>query len=266
MDIRLLIEENFHAGLTLISSNLYHITENKSEIWFHDENCYNLFFIHLNEYVNTEFISPLDNKSKHSLFELTMEFPKSYCDNDYFKKFVSAGNSFKDFLDGRRIYDKYISPYEIKIETSFAELINIQANYIKHSLYHLSKMKNKLKRMFKINGIENIPDDDYNEHLQYFKEAVLDDRLNFNQTKIVEEVGKYFLALYNLVHSDDNIRIRLAIDDWILQNGRTSKWNIEQPKDMTDGELFHWEIKGLSCWRFDKTRLTDLIPTTAHYL
>ncbi|GEO08297.1 hypothetical protein [Segetibacter aerophilus] len=91
-------------------------------------------------------------------------------------------------------------------------------------------MKEKLKRMFKVNGIENIAESDYNDHLQYFKEAVLDDRLNFNQTKIVEEVGKFFLALYNLFHCDDNIRISIAIEDFIHKHGRTSNWNIEPPQ------------------------------------
>ena len=117
-----------------------------------------------------------------------------------------------------------------------------------------------------MNDIENIPDEDYNEHLHYFKEAVLDDRLSFNQTKIVEEVGCYFLELYNLLHCDENIRIRVAINDFILRNGRLAKWNINPPENMTKGELLHWEIKGLSCWRFDQSRLTDFIPKTATYL
>lgn len=266
MNTKLLIEENFHVGLTLISGNLYHITQNKSEIWFHNDNAYNLFYIHLNEYLKTQFTSPLDNKTRVSLFELTIQFCEQYNDNDYFKKFITQAIAFKSFLNKKRIYEKYISPYEMKIETDFAELINIQANYIKHGLYNLNQMKDKLRRIFKVNGVENVSDESYNEHLQYFKEAVLDDRLNFNQTKIVEEVGKFFLALYDLTHSDDNIRIRMVINDFIRKNGRSVRRNILPPENMTAGELFHWEIKGLNCWRFDKTRLTDFIPKTASYL
>lgn len=266
MNTHLLIEENFHVALTLLSSNLYHITDDKSEIWFHDDNAYDLFYIHLNEYIKTEFISPIDNKTKVSLFDLTLQFFDGYNDCEYFKNFIQRGNLFKNFLIQTRSYEKYISPYELTITTSFAELINIQANYIKHSFYHLTQMKGKLRKMFKANGIDNISDEQYNEHLQYFKEAILDDRLSFNSTKIVEEVGLYFQELYNLLHCDENIRIRIAINDFIIKNGRLAKWNIEPPENMTKGELFHWDMKGLSCWRFDKNRLTDCIPKTAHYL
>ena len=266
MDTHLLIEENFHVALTLLSSNLYHITEDKTEIWFHNDNAYDLFYIHLNEYIKTEFISPLDNKTKISLFDLTLQYFDTYYDCEYFEPFIKRGKLFKEFLFQTRTYQKYISPHELTITTSLAELINIQANYIKHSFYHLTKMKGKLKKMFKANGLENIPDEEYNEHLEYFKEAVLDDRLAFNQTKIVEEVGLYFLELYNLLHCDENIRIRMAINDFILKNGRQAKWVIHPPENMTKGELFHWDIKGLSCWRVDKNRLTDLIPKTAPYL
>ena len=268
MDTHLLIEENFHVALTLLSSNLYHITDDKSEIRCHDANAYDLFYIHLNEYIKTEFVSPLDNRTKVTLFDLTLQFFDGYNDCEYFQNFNQRGKLLKDFLVQTRKYEKYISPYELTITTSLAELINIQANYTKHNFYHLTKMKAKLKKMFEANGIDtdNISDEQYNEHLQYFKEAVLDDRLSFNQTKIVEEVGLYFLELYNLLNCDENIRIRMAINDFISKNGRLTRWNIEPPENMTKGELFHWDIKGLPCWRFDKTRLTDYIPKTTHYL
>lgn len=266
MDIHLLVEENFHVALTLISSNLYHIADEKSEIWFHNEHEYDLFYIHLNEYINTKFISPLNNKTKVSLFDLTLQFFNGYTDSEYFKKFVRQGQLFKDFLYKERNYKKYISPYELEIKTSFAELINIQANYSKHSFYHLSKMKEKLKRIFKTNGLENIPDKEYNEHLQYFKEWVLDDRLSFNQAKIVEETGTYFLELYDLFHCDENIKIKMAINDFISKHGRLAKWDIVTPDNMSKAERFHWDIKGLSCWRFERNRLTDHIPKTDAHL
>jgi hypothetical protein len=133
MDTHLLIEENFHVALTLLSSNLYHITDDKAEIWFHNDNAYDLFYIHLNEYIKTEFVSPLDNKTKISLFDLTLQHFNNYNDCEYFKSFIERGKLFKEFLFQTRTYQKYISPHELTITTSLAELINIQANYIKHS-------------------------------------------------------------------------------------------------------------------------------------
>lgn len=120
--------------------------------------------------------------------------------------------------------------------------------------------------MFKMNGIENIPEEEFNEHLQYFKEYVLDDRLTYNQTKIVEEVGTYFLALYDLLHCDERLRIRMVVNEFILKNGRTASWkNMIPPDGMTEGEQFYWQIKGLTCWSFDRNRLTDCIPKTPWY-
>lgn len=265
MDNRLFIEENFHVGLTLIHSDLYRIAGDKSQIQFHDENAYNLFYIHLNEYINTEFPSPRDHKTKVSLLDLTIQFFDQY-ESLHFKAFVKKAKAFREFLFRPRSYDYYISPYDIKLETTLSELINFQANYVKHSFYHLTRIKGKLKRIFEKNNISNFESENYDEHLSYFKEAVLDDRLCFNATKIVEEIGKYFTAFYELMYCDDTIRIRMAIEQCIREHGQMGIRNIIPPENMTDEELFFWEVKWVSSWRFKSERLTDLIPVTSPYL
>ncbi len=265
MDVQLFIEENFHVGLTLIDSNLYRIADDKSQIQFHDENAYELFYIHLNEYINTEFRSPLNYQANITLLDLTIQFFKGY-NSQHFVEFINVAKHFKEFLFKKRAYKYYISPYDIKLETSLAELINIQANYSKHSFYHLKRMKDKLRRIFQSNNIQSFESEDYNDHLSYFKEAVLDDRLCFNGTKIVEEIGKYFLAFHALMFCDDTIRIRIAIQDCLRKPGQVGFRNIVPPENMTDEELFFWEVKFLSYWRFDSSRLSDLIPITSAYL
>jgi hypothetical protein len=229
-------------------------------LYFHDEERSDLFFIRLNEFLNTKFQSPLDSDKKISLFNLMEEFCMQYNQIDDFKSFLSIINETKEFFFKKRFYKYYISPHEIDFEISFAELINFQSNYSKHSYYHLSIIKNKLKKHFKKNNIENYENEDYNEHLSYFKEAVLDDRLNFNQTHMVEKLGRLFLSYWDLLNSKHQSRILYLIHEFIAENGRLVQWKIDKPNDLNDAEEFFWEIKGLN--KFDRTRISNFIPKT----
>ena len=126
-------------------------------------------------------------------------------------------------------------------------------------------MKKNLKKVFEKNQVPNFENEDYNDHLEYFKECVLDDRLNFNTTHFIEKLGNFFLAYYDLINSNDNIRIRKAIQDFIEKNGKPlTKWNVPHPENMTEVEKFHWEIKFIT--RFDRERLEKFIPKTSKYL
>lgn len=260
MDIRLLIKEYTSFSLTIISPALYELTDNKSMLYFHDEKKSDLFFIYLNEFLNTEFTSPINGKTRISLFTLMEEFCLSYKHYDDFNKFLKTIQETKEYFFKKRYYKYYISPYDIDLEISFAELINFQSNYSKHSYYHLTKIKDKLKKHFEKNKIPNFENEDYNEHLEYFKETVLDDRLEFNQTHIVEQLGNLFLAYWDLLNSNHQNRIENIIKEHIEKNGRLSKWDFKKPKDLNDIEEFFWEIKGRT--RFDRHRISDFIPTT----
>jgi len=260
MDIRLLIEQYTSFSLTIISPTLFELTDDKSMLYFHDDERADLFFIRLNEFLTTSFQSPLDSSKKVSLFALMEDFCLQYKHNDDFNNFLQIIEETKEFFFKKRYYKYYISPYDIDFEISFADLINFQSNYSKHSYYHLTIIKNKLKKHFKKNNIPNYEQEDYNEHLAYFKEAVLDDRLNFNQTHMVEKLGKLFLAYWELLNSNHQNRIQDLIRDFIEKNGRLVQWKIDKPNDLTDIEEFFWTIKGLP--KFNRNRLTDFIPKT----
>lgn len=260
MDVNLLIQEYSSVSLTLVSSALYELTDDKSMLYFHDEQKSDLFFIYLNEFLKTEFTSPLNGVKKVSLFTLMEDFCLQYKHHGDFQRFLKVIDETKDFFFKKRYYKYYISPYDIDFEISFAELINIQSNYSKHSFYHLSKMKEKLKKHFKKNNIPNYEQEDYNEHLAYFKEAVLDDRLNFNQTHIVEQLGNLFLSYWDLLNSSHQFKIEQLIRDHIREKGRLAKWDMNKPDDLDDVEEFFWTIKGRS--RFKRTRLSNLVPST----
>lgn len=263
MDLRLLIEQQNKIALTLISPLLYSLTDDKSVAYFHDEEKSDLFFIHLNEYLNTKFKSPLTN-DKVSVFQLVINVFQQYNYNESFMKFLIEAEIFRDFFFKKRYYKYYISPYVLTFEISFAELINFQSNYSKHSFYHLNDIKNKLKAFFKDNNVENYENEDYNEHLKYFKEAVLDDRLNFNQTKMLEVLGNFFLSYWDLINSKDNKRVKEAIWDFVNKHGRLAKWDIKKPDNMSEIELFYWEIKGIN--GFKRERISDYIPETDKFL
>lgn len=260
MDIRLLFSQYTSFALTLICPRLFELTEDKSMLYFHDEERSDLFFIRLNEFLNTKFQSPLESDKKTSLFNLMEEFCMQYNKIDDFKNFLSNISETKEFFFKKRFYKYYISPHEIDFEISFAELINFQSNYSKHSYYHLSIIKNKLKKHFKKNNIENYENEDYNEHLSYFKEAVLDDRLNFNQTHMIEKLGSLFLSYWDLLNSKHQSRILYLIREFIAENGRLVQWKIDKPNDLNNAEEFFWEIKGLN--KFDRTRISNFIPKT----
>ncbi len=264
MDIRLLFSQYTNFALTLICPRLFKLTEDKSMVYFHDKERSDLFFIRLNEFLNANFQSPLDSKKKTSLFNLMEEFCMQYNQIDDFKKFLSIINETKEFFFKKRFYKYYISPHEIDFEISFAGLINFQSNYSKHSYYHLTEIKEKLKKHFKKNNIPDYEKEDYNEHLSYFKEAVLDDRLNFNQTHMVEKLGKLFLSYWDLLNSKHQTRILNLIREFILENGKFVQWKIDKPNNLNDAEEFFWEIKGLT--KIDRTRISNFIPKTWKYL
>lgn len=250
--------------MTLISSRLYELVDDKSIAYFHDEERSDLFFIHLNEFLNTSFNSPLNNDKQVSVFQLMIDVCQPYSDNYSFKIFLNESERVKDFFFKPRYYKYYLSPYDIDLEISFAELIYFQANYSKHSFYHLNILKKKLKTIFEKNKISNFERENYNDHLSYFKEAVLDDRLNFNQTQMLKILGNYFLRYWELINSPDNRRIKESIQEFIAKNGRLVKWDIEEPEKMNDVEKFHWQIKSVSFC--DRERIESLIPVTNEYL
>lgn len=260
MDVKLLFEQYTKFSLKLISPMLFELTEDKSILYFHDSERSDLFFIRLNEFLNTSFPSPLDRNKKVSVFQLMEDYCLQFRYNEDFNNFLLATQETKDFFFKKRYYKYYISPHDIDFEISFSELINFQSNYSKHSYYHLTIIKDKLKKHFKKNNITGFESEDYNEHLSYFKETVLDDRLNFNQTHMVEKLGDLFLSYWELLNSRYQSRIREAILEFIEENGRLVKWNIEKPEDISEVEEFFWTIKGLS--RFKRERLTDYIPKT----
>lgn len=264
MDYRFLIEQHNSIALTLNSSLLYKIIDDEIA-YMHSEEHHDLFFIHLNEYLNTKFNSPLDNSKMVSVFTLMIDMAEKYAGNESFDNFLKEAKELQDYFFKPRYYRYYISPHEIDFEISFAQLIWFQGNYSKHSLYHLNVIKKNLRNIFEKNNVPNFEHEDYNDHLQNVKEAVLDDRLNFNTTHFIERLGKFFLVYHDLLNSEDNERIRLAIYDCLEQHGRPLQgWKVQPPENMSEVEKFHWEIRFNT--RFDRNRLEKFIPKTSKYL
>lgn len=264
MDLRLLIEQHNSIALTLISPTLYELRGEEMAVLHTDEH-HDLFFIHLNEYLNTKFNSPLDNTKLVSVFTLMIDVAEKYAGSESFDNFLEEAKHLQDYFFKKRYYRYYISPHEIDFEISFAELIWFQGNYSKHSLYHLNVIKKKLKNIFEKNKIPNFEREDYNDHLQYVKEFVLDDRLNFNTTHFIEKLGTFFLTYSDLINSPENVRIRHAIYDCLEEYGRPLKgWKVQPPENMSEVEKFYWEIRFVS--KFDRNRLETFIPKTMKYL
>jgi len=263
-NLRFLIEQHTKIVLTLISPNLFKLEESKSVAYLNDDERSDLFFIHLNEYLNAKFNSPLNNDVQTSVFELILETAKPYYKNKYFQNFIDKGEILRDFLFKKRYYKYYISPHIIDFDLSLADLVFFQGNFSKHSFYHLNILKKRLKNIFEENGIKDFEKENYNYHLETFKEAVLDDRLNFNTTKIIEILGEFFLSYWDLLNSPDNHRIKKAIWDDIDKNGRLTFRKTIKPKELTEIEEFHWQIRGLNSFKRD--RISDYIPKTSKYL
>lgn len=259
LDTRLLIQQQMSFGMSMISPALYWLADDKSEAKFHDSQRFDLFFIKLNEYLNTKFKSPIANGTT-TIFHLLIDACLFYKGDPYFDLFNKQIQDVNSFFFKKRHYEYYISPYDIYFELSLAEIINFQANYSKHSFYHLDIMKKKLSSHFKKNNIKNFELEDYNDHYSTFKEAVIDDRLDFNTTHIVEITGNHFLNLWDLLNCPTNKRIQDAIWDFINKNGRTKRWNIQKPDNLSFFENFFWEIRGIHTGNRD--RIKENIPIT----
>ena len=178
--------------------------------------------------------------------------------------FIKTIEFTREYFSKKRYYKYYISPHDIEFEISFAELINIQANYSKHSFYHLNKMKNKIKQHFKRNSIPDFENEDYNQHLAYFKEAVLDDRLNFNTTHIIETLGKLFIAFWELINSKYAKLINDLRFEYRLEHGLQEMLKMDLPRNFNEIQIFFWELK--NCLNFKKERLSKFIPVTSRFL
>lgn len=259
LDNRLLIQQQISFALSMISPTLYWLADDKSEAKFHDNERFDLFFIKLNEYLNTKFKSPIAQGTT-TIFQLLIDVCLHYQGDRYFDIFNEQIQDVRDFFFKKRHYNYYISPYDVYFELSFAEIINFQANYSKHSFYHLDIMKKKLSNHFKKNNIKDYEFEDYNEHYSTFKDAVINDRLDFNTTHIIEVIGTHFLNLWDLINCPTNKRIKDAIWDFINKNGRTKKWDIQKPDNLTKFENFFWEIRGIHAGSRD--RLKENIPKT----
>lgn len=250
-------------GLNLLSPSLYKLANNKSQATFNTEETYDLFFIHLNEYINTEFRSPIGDGNT-TLFELLRTVCQPLCASESFQNFLSTADKTADFFFRKRYYTYYISPHVVNFDISLSELIQIQSNYSKHSFYHLTKMKEKLKNIFKANGVATYQSEDYNEHLSYFKEAVLDDRLEFNTTNILEVLWKHFLAYWDLINSIESGRIRQEITQFLETHDILELWTLQKPENLTDVEEFYWEIRLIGTCK--RKRIENCVPATSKYL
>jgi len=260
MDYRFLFDQYSSISLSLITPTLYEVTDDKSMVYFHDEDKSDLFFIRLNEFLSTEFTSPISNPRKVTVFELMYETCHLYSHIPEFQIFSKEIEATREYFSKKRYYRYYISPHDIDFEISFKELINIQANYSKHSFYHLNKMKAKIKRHFKKNEIPNYENEDYNDHLSYFKEAVLDDRLNFNTTHIIEILGKLFIPYWTLMNSKYAMQIRRIRNEYKLKHGQEKMWKMAKPNNLDEVGDFFWSIKG--SFNFELQRLLKYIPNT----
>jgi len=258
--LRFLIKQHNQIVLSLICPQLYKLDNSRTIAFFHDEERSDLFFIRLNEYISAKFNSPLNNDIQTTVLDLILDSAKPYYKNKYFKEFIDKGEVVKKLLFKKRYYKYHISPHLIDLELSLLDLIFFQANYSKHSFYHLNILKKRLKDIFRDNDIENFAKEDYNYHLETFKEAVLDDRLNFNQTNIIEKLGDFFLAYWDLLNSPDNLKTSKATWEFIQKNGRLAPRNIPKPENLNEIEEFHWQIRGLNY--FKRNRISDFIPKT----
>lgn len=258
--MRFLIKQHNQIVLSLICPQLYKLDDSRTIAFFHDEERSDLFFIRLNEYISAKFNSPLNNDIQTTVLDLILDSAKPYYKNKYFKEFIDKGEVVKKLLFKKRYYKYHISPHIIDLELSLVDLIFFQANYSKHSFYHLNILKKRLKDIFRDNDIENFAKEDYNYHLETFKEAVLDDRLNFNQTNIIEKLGDFFLAYWDLLNSPDNQKTSKATWEFIQKNGRLVPRNIPKPENLNEIEEFHWQIRDLNY--FKRNRIYDYIPKT----
>ncbi len=259
----ILFRENISMMLSLISEDLYWIAENKSMILFHDDNSHKLFFIYLHDYLRAQCKNPEDWKSDiPPLFELTKTICKKFKDDTYFTDILEKWTALESFLSKERIYTNiYISPHELTVKTNLFELICFAGNDGKHNYFRLSWLQDKLCWLFERNNIKIDRNDSkvLYDHLEYFMEALVENKLNYHQTKIIELLWKYFLAINRMLNSETQKKMNSIM--W--ENHKKGNFTF-QPSNLSPLEEFYWDIRQIS--GIPDKRLIDLIPETDSYL
>lgn len=120
MDYKLLINQHNSIVLTLISPVLYEI-KGEDIAYLHSDEHHDLFFIHLNEYLNTTFNSPLENDKQVSVFTLMIALAEKYKGNESFDNFLLAAMRLKDYFFKNRYYRYLIS---LKCTTKFLQRLS----------------------------------------------------------------------------------------------------------------------------------------------
>lgn len=195
VDIDLLVRENVDAMLTLIGPQLY--TVKQDMIVFRDQNTFQLFFIHLNEYLNSEFQHPLSG-NKVSLLELTVDvFASAFEDSELLRVFLVKSADLTSFLSKQRTYDDvYLDGLNRTVTTDLYELINFHANASKHNYYRIKRLRMKIAKMI---GSLSADGDSVVDSLESYMEFVVENKLLYHSSFLIELLGNYFVAMRTLV-------------------------------------------------------------------
>lgn len=201
----LVIHENFDLLSVTISPDLYKVLGNNpnQNILFHNDSCFDLFLIHINELFSEGIENVVIDGKNHnlSLFDGSKWLCSKHECESKISGFLESVETIETWLNRVTPFRFWCSGIdkEIIIKLSYKNLISFGGNFSKHSLLRLSSILSKLRRLcerydFQINDSE----------ILYVKESFeeeLRNRLLYHASYIAEIVGKYFYSLHQLIYN-----------------------------------------------------------------
>lgn len=258
-DLEVVLLHETHSALAeVIGPDLYSVggTAPEQSILFHNRPCFNLFLVHLVEFVAEGQQSAfIDEKFKNLslLSGLRWFCDKHPTETDEYSLNTALSN-LETWIE-KEVPIKFWCP-DVELEIEFPlknrDLISFGANTTKHNLLRLSKLIGKLERLCEKSGYDFSP-----QQLSAVLSAMIEEvnsRLQYHSSYLIELLGNVFFSLNALIKGRFDKNPTNRVNEMTMPEGITS----DIFKDMYGSVLVFK--------RYDDSRITSHTPATTRYL
>ena len=250
-----LLHENYDLLATIIGPELYAIYGERpdQEILFHNSSSFAYFLILVVElFAEGSRAAFIEGKSVNiSLFDGMKRFRNNYPQEASESRLVEAIAELETWLEDTPAFDFWCGEVwkQITFPLENRQLINFCANATKHSIVKLNVLFEKLQRHLMQAGYEVTAQELVPVLKDFLEEA--ENRLLYHATYIIELLGKYFLAINEVISAR-----------W-EKNPTNRVKEITIPAGYTSDVYLYGSV--LVFQRCDNRRIIDYTPTTSKY-
>jgi hypothetical protein len=255
----ILLYENQGAFPDIINPDLYFVggTEPNQEIRFHNNVCFDLFLIRVNELFAEapRIVSIGDRYYNYSLFTGMQWFCKRYPSEAEEVGLVDACSVLHEWLYTKKPVSFWCGELDTQFEfiMSRIELISFGGNLSKHNLLRVNALLTKLQRLCERHGF-NVLEQNLISVLEPFSQEIKDNRLQYHSSYLIEMLFNYFAAINRLV-------IRRC-----FENNTNDVRQMTFPEGTTNDTYKDLYGSTLVFRRFEEQRFKQFRPITTKYL